>query len=232
MTLGIRYRIRNIIAAYPRLYFPIYRLLRSRRHGLLSPTTQLTMEGFPRSGNSFALRAFESVNPDVEIGHHTHAAAQVIDSVRRKLPTLVLIRDPVAAVRSLLIMRPEIPPPAAVLSYLQFYRPLEQWLEQFVLATFEEVIADFGEVTRRINRRFATDFEVFAHTPENVAAIFQRIEDLELRAGGGILRNAKVARPDAVRERLKMQVSLEHWGELIEQASWLYHDFLRKRSPA
>lgn len=232
MLPGLRYRFRNAIAANPRLYFPLYRLFRTRRHGLLSATTELTIEGFPRSGNSFALRAFESVNPDVSVAHHTHAAAQVIGSVKRGLPTLILIREPEAAIKSLLVMRPEIPPAAAVKSYLQFYGPLERWLDHMVLASFDEVTADFGEVMRRVNHRFGTAFRVFTHAPEQVAAVFARIESLDAQAGGGRVRARQVAKPSAARERLKVQISLQQCSGLLHDAAALYEKLLRIRPPS
>ena len=45
---------------HPAIYFSLYRLLRTRQNlaGAVTPDKQLVIEGFPRSGNTFARRAF------------------------------------------------------------------------------------------------------------------------------------------------------------------------------
>ena len=45
---------------HPAIYFSLYRLLRTRQNlkGVVTPDKLLVIEGFPRSGNTFARRAF------------------------------------------------------------------------------------------------------------------------------------------------------------------------------
>jgi hypothetical protein len=45
---------------HPTVFFSLYRLLRTRKDltRAVTPDKQVVMEGFPRSGNSFAWRAF------------------------------------------------------------------------------------------------------------------------------------------------------------------------------
>jgi hypothetical protein len=87
--------------AHPAIYFNLFRLLRTRRsvERLVTPDTQLVIEGFPRSGNSFARRAFVMAQNEsshkTRIAHHIHVPAQVVRAARWRIPTLVLIRrDP------------------------------------------------------------------------------------------------------------------------------------------
>lgn len=188
------YLARTWIAAHPSLYFPLYRSLRQRRHGLIGETTALTLEGFPRSGNSFALRAFALSNPQVEVAHHTHAAAQVLASARRGLPTVVLLREPTAAVRSFLLLRPGLSAAAAFYSYVAFHRPLPALRDRILVVDFEQVTADFGVVIDRINRRWGTRFRRFEHTPANRDEVFRQMED-DHRSRYGAVRPSHLARP-------------------------------------
>ena len=54
-----------------------------------------------------------------------------------------------------------------------------------MIATFEQVTTDFGEVINAINARFGTGFSLFEHTQDNVRRCFELIEH---RSRGGVLR--------------------------------------------
>src|ERR671920_2182155 len=90
--------------SHPTIFFSLYRLLRTRKDltRAVTPDTQLVIEGFPRSGNSFARRAFIMAQDEPQIknhiAHHLHVPAQVVQAARWQIPTLVLIRRPRDAV--------------------------------------------------------------------------------------------------------------------------------------
>jgi hypothetical protein len=42
---------------------------------------------------------------------------------------------------------------------------------------FDEIVADYGRVIRRINEKFGTDFDEFVHSEQNVETAFDIIED-------------------------------------------------------
>ncbi len=48
------------VGGHPAIYFSLYRLFRTRQNltGAVTPDKQLVIEGFPRSGSTFARRAF------------------------------------------------------------------------------------------------------------------------------------------------------------------------------
>ena len=102
----LKYRVRQYLGLYPFLFLPAARLLgnRRRREFLVSPSTDLVIEGFPRSGNTFAVAAFVLSQPrPVRIAHHHHVPAQVIYAVKRGIPVLVVVRKPDDAVLSLVM---------------------------------------------------------------------------------------------------------------------------------
>jgi hypothetical protein len=49
---------------HPAVYFSLYRMLRTGTARIVTPDTQLVIEGFPRWGNSFARRAFVSAQDE------------------------------------------------------------------------------------------------------------------------------------------------------------------------
>lgn len=150
-----------MLSGSPQLYFPIARLLGNGQ--LISDQTELVIEGFPRSANSFVEAAFKVAHRENElcIASHTHAAAQVIEATRRRLPSLVLYRQPDDAVASLLEMLPDYRSAATLYEdYAAFYNRVQPVLEDIELASFDLAVHDVSEVIHRVNHRFGTPFQV------------------------------------------------------------------------
>jgi hypothetical protein len=157
-----------------------YLAVARRRHRLEVATddTELLMDGFPRSGNTFAVVAFQLAQPaPVRTSHHIHSSAHMIAAAKRGTPIVVTVREPEDAVLSCVIREPYVTIAQGVRAYTAFYRRLLVWRERMVVATFDQVITDFGGVIDRANERFGTSFAPFTHTPESVAECFGIIED-------------------------------------------------------
>src|SRR5207248_8228322 len=97
--------------------------------------------GPPRSANSFAVEAFRlAQGRAVPIGHHTHQPAQVLEAVRRRLPVMVLVREPVEVATSTVIRAGIVSPARALKDYCRFYETILPSRGSFVVAPFEEVV--------------------------------------------------------------------------------------------
>ena len=182
------YEVMTAGARYPWVALPVARW---RGHGVpLSEDTDIVIEGFPRSGNTFAVAAFAvAQRGPVRIAHHVHAPGHVIEAVRQRLPVLVLIRRPEDAVREFVRIRPALTAAQAARGYVRFYRPLVPHRHRFVVGSFEEVTTDFGAVIRRINERFGSSFAEFEHTADNEAKVRQAADrHWQERTGPGLPR--------------------------------------------
>ena len=177
---------------------------------MVTRATDIVIEGYPRSASTFAVAAFRlAQEPEwVEVAHHTHMPAQVIEAVRWEIPALVLIRSPGDAVVSLLIHSPDRSARSAVHGYLRFYEPLVPLRELFVIATFHQVVTDLGSVIDRLNERFDTAFRHFVHTPENIARIEREIEEDSARRWSDVQqRERKIPRPSEARKSMREEVA-------------------------
>jgi hypothetical protein len=215
-TIRVRLRARSLIGQYPALYLPLARWKRrrlvrqARRRGIpperMGPVyrdTDAVIEGFPRSANTFAATAFELAQTrPVSVARHLHVPSQVIAGARLGIPTIVLVRDPEEAVLSLSLWTPDVTLEEGLRDYIRFYRRILPYRDRFVVATFEEVSADFGGVIRRLNERFGSSFQEFQHTEANVALCFEIIEEHD-RKTEGMVSEKTVARPSQQRERMK-----------------------------
>ncbi|WP_171470432.1 hypothetical protein [Frigoriglobus tundricola] len=123
--------------------------------------TELVIEGYWRSGNTYAARAFETAQDrPVRIAFHTHAAATVRKGVRLNRPVLVLARHPLDAASGRMFLAPRLSLEHALREYIRFYQAIEPLAAGYVRATFEQVTADYGAVIARVNDRFGTAFRL------------------------------------------------------------------------
>lgn len=211
----VAYRLEKWLQIYagrhPAVYFSLYRMSHPRQdlRRVVTPDTQLVIEGFPRSGNSFARRAFVMAQNESfdkrRIAHHLHVPAQVVRAARWQIPTLVLIRRPRDAVLSFAVWNP-ISVDQALRYYLSFYETVEKHPDAYVLGLFEEITEDFGQVIKRINDKFGTTFSLFHHDEENVSKVFADMETYARKKYDETQSERKLHRPSAAKERLKREI--------------------------
>ena len=221
-------------ARYPRIALPLARL---RREGeLLASNTDIVIESFPRSASSFAVAAFRLAQEPrtVRVAYQTHAPGHVIAAVRRRIPALVLIREPMDVIVSNLVRHPERGVNGLLRGYLRFYEPLVRHRHGLVMATFEEMTGGrFGAVIGRVNQRFGTEFAEFEATRENVDRCLSEIDaEWRRRRGQDPQRLERIVpRPSSLRDDMKDE--LRHFylanasTKLRGRAQELYEELAR-----
>ena len=96
--------------------------------------TQIVIEGFPRSGNTFAVVAFQHAQREsVRIAHHLHMPAQVMRAAQWDIPTLLLARKPTDAALSWVIREPGVPIRQALKHYVSFYEKAAEYRDALVV---------------------------------------------------------------------------------------------------
>ena len=219
------YRGLTLAARSPVLALSLARL--GRYGHPLSHDTDIVIEGFPRSGNSFAVAAFRRAqHRPVRIAHHLHAPGHAIAALRRGIPTLVVIRHPDEAVPEFVVSKPNLSVRAILRGYVRFYEPLLPLRWGFVTASFDEVLSDFTSVIRRINERFGTAFDEFEATAANLDAVHTDVErDYEERKGSAPrLLQAKDDRRGAGNERARTEYKQRELAILRSRARTVYEE--------
>lgn len=216
------------LGPHPHLYFPLYHTFGGDRTCSVSPKTELVIEGYPRSANTFATLAFRFAQQrEVRIAHHIHSPAQILRACGWKVPCVVLIREPTDAAVSLVIRLPAMTLRDALRNYVRFYQPLLAYRETYVLARFKEVTTDFGGVIRRINARFGTDFAEFEHTAANEEKCFEAMGcSRQSQRANAAAREQMAARPSESRQEqtalLRAQLKGPDLAREVEQARQVY----------
>jgi hypothetical protein len=209
-----------------------------RRSGEVTTSqTEICIEGFPRSGNTFAVIAFQQAQPrTVSIAHHVHAPGSVIIATRLRKPALVLIRSPEEAVLSTVIRYPELSLRQALRGYLRFYQPLLPFRDRVVVGRFEDVIDDLGSVIAQVNGTFGTSFRPFDPTAENAERAREELDRWDRNTfGEGDLLELGRARPTQMREERKRSLRDRYrrpsLARLRAKADRLHESFAERDGP-
>ena len=198
------WRISDKAADLPLAYWAYSRIHPALRRLRINRRTRLIIEGFPRSGNTYAVVAFEQVNTEQvgHIAHHTHSSVTILKGVQSGVPVILLVRDPTSAVRSLCARYPGLSPHHALGSYVKFHERLLPVLSRMFIAPFDEVVSDYGRAIHRVNVRYERSFNTYTKSPESEAAVQGRVEQVG-RVDSWRARAVErgVARPSRERQR-------------------------------
>ena len=232
-VLRLKYEFGSLVGQYPVCYkiwcqlFSPDALIR-----FVSSDTDIVIEGFPRSGNTYAVAAFVIAQKrNIRFAHHTHKVMQIKRAVKLNKPTMVLIRQPADAVVSLSIRHPYITLEQALRTYIRYYKGIKPYRSGYTLAKFEDVTVDYGAVIEKVNEQFGTNFEKFQHNAENKSKAFQFIEAMHLNhTGNQVVNERTIARPSTKRSQLNARLR-RHFDsgtlkEMLEKANEVYEQIL------
>jgi hypothetical protein len=182
-TIPVKLRIRrllrrckNLVGLEPALLPILLRLTPLGISRQISEQTELVVEGFPRSGNTFAVFALEDASGhQLVISSHVHHPAQIKYAVAHGVPTVLIVRDPVAALASYMIFGQDDRPGSVINEYISYHRQLVPYADHVLICRFDDVTTDVSSLIARINRRYDMEIPPFNQTPENVDQVFAAI---------------------------------------------------------
>lgn len=201
-----RLRAQTELGRSARLY-PLLHRLRSapRSANLVGPDSDLCIEAPSGSGNSFFVNGFLMINPGIRLAHHHHVAAQLKRGVALRVPTAVILRDPVDCVVSRSTDAPWMIG-AVFAQWIRFFRTAEALAASLEILAFECVTGDPASAVERINRRFDRRFASAFPDPPRIFAAMDEAYARAVGDGGGRNPNrpspAKRERQRAIRPRV------------------------------
>lgn len=152
------------------------------------------IEGLPRSANTFGGWAFLAQNPDVELAHHVHVPMQAYRSVQLGVPCVVLIREPVGNLTSLVIAgENDLSHELAFRIYIHYFRLIWAIRDEVAICRFDEVLEDPSIIGARLNRRYGTSFNQTPMSAREKQEIVEGLEaneqEMQSRPGHGTVPN-------------------------------------------
>lgn len=189
--------LRRWISIYPRLYIPLRRMRMADT--VVEPSSDLLIEGFPRSGNTWTEALIREAGHDaLTLAHHAHAAAHVMLARQIGVPSMILFRDPDDAVVSLLALyENQLDARGAFLEYIRFYEavwPLRGPHVRFY--NFTDVTAQSTATVGDLATAFELNLKADGLDKEDAKArVFKRMDEKALRLKRRRTEHSK-ARPD------------------------------------
>lgn len=167
----------KFVLGHDPLFLPIFmRLTPLGTSRQITEHTELVVEGFPRSSNTFTVFALEdAAHHRLRIASHVHHPAQVKLAVSRGVPTVLVVREPIATLASYLSFGQHGRPSTVLKEYAYYLRELVPYVDQVLICTFDEVVTNLTGIIDRINERFSMSIPPFDQSPENVDRVFEEI---------------------------------------------------------
>jgi hypothetical protein len=235
--LNLGYDAKYYLGSKPLLYWLFY-FHRDLSASWVSRKTSICIEGFPRSGNTFAVGLFRLSTgidggldwPGLKRGRaicsHTHVAMLVVRAARLGVPCIAVIREPISTLTSWIIARKGMRPESAVRQYLRYYRCLQRVENDIVLADFPTVTNDFKRVVDRVNEKYGTRFDCLEITSEVRSLVFERLKERHDYLGQpDLLLTVPSSDREGLKEPLRRQ--LEACAR-IGEAKTLYQELRRR----
>jgi len=206
--------VRNKIFEHPWMFSRYISLRKKLKPLLVSEKMDVVIEGFPRSGNTFAVAAFLfAQNKELRVARHTHAPAQIKLAIEYGVPIILLKRDPVSSITSLAIRDPLLHLDVAIQKYKWYYERVYYFKFNVVVVDFKELTSNYADAIRRLNVAYGTNFLQYHNNPINDAQVFKRVELMELEDSGGKLRETHVSRPSVSRILTAKQIKERLYNE-------------------
>lgn len=169
--------------------------------------TDVCIDGYPRSANSFSVRMFNQANPKLSIAHHTHSIANLKKAINLDIPLITLIRHPEGAIVSSLIAHKNNDIDAEVYRYIDFYGWVYRHKNEMLIADFEQVVNDFNGVISNVNSRYNKSFFLL---PDVKLAEKKVKGDIEKRFDKLGQTKMSHIKPVPAKERIKKKERLLH----------------------
>lgn len=198
------------------------------RRQRVTHSTDLVIDGFPRSANGFASYALRRMLPaGASISSLTHAPHVIHRAARLGRPCVLLIRDPDSVVASILTYDPGQTEAAAFRAYARYYERVSRASRDVVVADFETATKDIGAVVRRLNERYAMGLDEAKADDLRAEDVFTELDQKaeELLMAGSLDPDSlsrRISRP--VQEREHRDVSRDDPAWSRERArAWRAH---------
>jgi hypothetical protein len=149
-------RFRRLLSATPKRFErpgPLAEWRRGQdwRHRKIAfPETELVIDGFPGSANSFVSSSLrDALGDEVDAVSHFHHTVQLKRAIAFGVPAVVVVREPLAAASSLKSKDPGLWDAVILLRWIVYHRYLDRHSDRLDVVLFDEVVADVDVIRRR-----------------------------------------------------------------------------------
>lgn len=223
------YKIKILARRIPFVYkilFIFSHSLDTYHRQIVTKNTDLCIEGYPSSGNTFIYFLIKSLNPSLRIGNLTHSIANVKLALKYNIPCVVLIREPLEAISSRIVrFKQNIVHKKYIEEYIDFYKIVLDSKEKVIVINFNQIKENLTESIRLISKQTNFPFPLnLLEERVNEVKIFLKVRGYE----DGNPEN--ISLPNEKRNEMKQKVKQEllTYPSLIEAVN-LYNQLSNKK---
>lgn len=206
---------------------PTYRLIRAlsrTANQLAERDTELVIEGFPRSANTFSeVALLVSQGPDFKVAHHGHYPVHVKHALALGKPCVVLIREPASAIASLIDLGTPDDIGQLCDRYFFYYNYVLTIMDKVLIWDFEAVTENFPAQIETLNQRFAMRLnvppakEVSQHEIYSIADGLRGYTHKESPQNDAVLKNRRLSNLRSHRELINANPKFERCYRVFHQ---------------
>ena len=151
---SLQLRVREYIRSNPTLYrliASLRKLAGQDKKFLCERESDLCLEAYPSSANSFLCRVVKYLNKDLNIAQHTHSIANIKIALKYNIPVVIIIRDPLEAISSR-VVRFNTGIGQGIFEYINFYEFVAEHFDKLIVVCFEDVVKNTSSVLQKIRK--------------------------------------------------------------------------------
>lgn len=223
----IKLYLKLCLSQYPFLFRYLYTFSKNKSHVVKKRNTDLVIEGFPRSANSFLCQTIkELTNKKIRIASHLHFPFQIECAVKENIPVILLIRNPRDAIASLVLRDGNISVKLALFYYLVFHKRLLPYRNHIFVVEFRVLTENINNVIININKKYG--FQIPVNNKIDVKEIFEILknsrdsERFRKKFGNDYIKT--VSAPSKTKEDLKkgLYQKIDKYPNLLQKAEHIY----------
>ncbi len=211
--------------AHSELLFSLYSRRPNLKDRVVTTSTDICIEGFQRSGNSYLFMCLSHSNPNISIAHHIHGIAHIKRALELDVPCIVLIRKPEDTIASLLTWDDRLGLDMALSANIRYMRMLRKLVSpKLLIMDFESLIADIDKVITEINVKFDLTLNSMQLSSVKLAALMKERQ-----------KRYKQESSAPFPSKLKSKINSKHRQKVLNHpqftlASALYNEILTVRN--
>ena len=191
----------------------------------------LTLEGFPRSGNTFCIAAILTMaSNEVYISRHRHEIGQVVRSLKYNVPVNIIIRDPANSITSFVI-RERVSLKFALSYYHQYHSYILRKSYQISVFDFDEFVQFPEKYSLYIleHSKYTGGFNSSHNIKHDIK---EMIIQMELKDSGlSDIRSSHISLPSQSKENAKDKLKAEIYDKYekqLEQCVIIYSELQKQ----
>ena len=234
----IKWRIKTLISN-TLIGFKYITLPLARRNDIIvNHKTDIVVEGYPRSGNTFCVALLYYLEPKLKIARHRHELGHLKYAIKLKKPIVCVVRNPLDSIISLHI-REKLSISFCIEYYIKFHKYLYENRNYIYIIDFNLLIKEPTEVIKNINKATSLQLAEVVITEHATEDIKKIVKDMELKESEFLgldstnIRSSHIAIPTKERNEYKQKIiknlNLKKYENKINKANKLFNSLLEEK---